>query len=101
MDRLQFGDYEDVDISGWGAILEMQIHCFTNVGVQFVDRLRLREDVFADASRAPELAVFINFDFDQHTMNITTPERTRLQGFWPVLPYRPALAFCAVVHSPT
>lgn len=66
MNGLQFGDNEDVEISGGNAFLKMECNGFANVLEELVNRLRLREDIFAHASRAPKLAVVVDFDFYQH-----------------------------------
>jgi hypothetical protein len=44
----------------------VQGYGFFNVGVQLVNRFSLREDVFANASGAPELAIVINFYLYEH-----------------------------------
>jgi|SRR5277367_1968508 hypothetical protein len=66
MNRLQFGNDEDVDIGGGHAIFKMKGHSFADVFVQLVDRFALREDIFTDAPGAPKVTVVIDFDFYQH-----------------------------------
>jgi len=63
MNRLQFRNDEDVDVSGRHAILKMKGHSFANIFVEFVDSFALSEDIFADSTRTPKIAVVIDFDF--------------------------------------
>lgn len=66
MNGLQFGDNKDVEISGGDAILKMQCDGFTNVTEELVKSLALSENVFANASRAPEITVVVNLYFNEH-----------------------------------
>lgn len=63
MNWLQFGNYKDIYIACGHAILEMQLHRFANILIEFVDGLPLGENVFPDSARTPEFSVVIYFNF--------------------------------------
>ena len=66
MNGLQFGNNKDVEISGGDAILKMKCDGFTDVTEELVKSLALGENVFPNASRAPEVTVVVDFYFNQH-----------------------------------
>jgi hypothetical protein len=66
MNGLQFGDDQNVDFRGGSPVLEMESDGLADVSIEFVDGTALGEDVFADSTGAPCLAVVINLDFDKH-----------------------------------
>jgi hypothetical protein len=66
MNRLQFGNDEDVDVGGGHAIFKVKTHSFADVLVEFIDSFPLREDIFADSPRTPKITVIVDFDLYQH-----------------------------------
>src|SRR5260370_5531480 len=71
MGRFQFGDYQDVDFRSRNPVLEMESDGFADVLIEFVHGAALRKDVFPNPTRAPRLAVVIDFNLHQHVVILT------------------------------
>jgi len=82
MNGLQFGNDENVDIGGGNPILKMKSHSLANILVEFVDGLALREDIFADSSRAPKVTVVVDLNFYEHNVILQRVRGLSHSCFW-------------------
>jgi hypothetical protein len=68
MSEFQFGDDQNIDF-GWREVtVEVERDCFTNVLIQFVHGLALREDILAYSTGTPGFAVVVDLDLDKHVV---------------------------------
>ncbi len=66
MIEFQFRYDKDVDVDRFLPAFKMQSHNFFDVLKHLVDGFALRENIFPEASSAPEFSVMVNFDLNQH-----------------------------------
>jgi hypothetical protein len=66
MTQFQFGNHEDIEVGCRVSILEVKGHGLADVVEKCVRGVSLRENVFANSARAPNVSVLVNFHFYEH-----------------------------------
>ena len=76
--QFQFRNNEYINLGGTRAGVKMQCDSFLDIGVKFVHRSRLRENVLADAAGAPKVTIVVDFHLYEH-FNFSLPPCYRVQ----------------------